>query len=352
VSFDVRRGQFSLHDRKRTLAVRVPIHIDMSVCKPFAGTCVTYGRCIPRYEVTASIDKELRDGELPPLHLEQRLLQGCQIGIDVTPMITAVVEEQLVRAQSDAQGQIPRLSPLLRMATRSVDLPLEVAPELCLDVAPKKLSWLAPSLDANWLSTGASLDVALVPVDCQAELPVPKVPPLENSTKKKKPRVRLPERVSTAAIERGLAEVLAQSKGDELSVRVQSITPGKDGLLLELELQGSYCGTILLPTRTTMTEGSLSLVPFDIEETGLEPSLHGQLHRRLSAPLPLALPGRDLAGSLPGLLSALLPLLEAQIGEKISLTLPEPDRSYAQPLADGVQITHVLEGPVTVESSL
>jgi hypothetical protein len=79
VSYSIRRSRLALTQNQTTLALSTTLNGEVHVCKPFAGACIPYGVCEPRWEVTGKLTREFNTlTELLP-ELDVKLTKGCTL---------------------------------------------------------------------------------------------------------------------------------------------------------------------------------------------------------------------------------------------------------------------------------
>jgi hypothetical protein len=79
VSYSIRRSRLALTQDQATLSLSTTLNGEAHVCKPFAGACITYGVCEPRWDVTGKLARKFDTlTELLP-ELEVELTKGCTL---------------------------------------------------------------------------------------------------------------------------------------------------------------------------------------------------------------------------------------------------------------------------------
>lgn len=346
VTYAVRRGRVSLDAGEHGFSLRVPVDIDLSVCKPLGSLCITYGRCAPSYDITATVPAGLRsNGELPEVHLARTLRRGCTIGIDVTPHVTRVVDEQLARVQGQIRRDAPRLAPELDALLEELRTPIPVSSEACIGFLPTRLLADEPRLDGDDLVWSVGLSAETFPTSCQQRLAAPKHPGFRRKERPKTPHLDVPELLATddvlAALRTHLARAQDHGTGAILSVEVLSLTPSGESLLAEMHIAGANCGRVFVELRPQVRQDRLALALASVVGPELPKATLAALKEQLAGPLPLpiATAGWMTSGEPELLLAAANAIIADEADLQLSLRGPKRAAIRARVASQGVLLT-------------
>jgi hypothetical protein len=321
VSYRVTRGQPKLRASGGQLVATLPVQIDLSLCKPFGSLCIGYGSCTPAYEVKASWDLTLSaQHELPDVRLTQKVTKRCSIGLDVTDHVTGVVKEQLRGVEAQLEGRIPPLAPWVDRAIVELTRPSMLAVGQCIAFAPTEVLLAGPVTNSERVTFGVGLSGAMTEAACDAPPhPGRGLPVRRPEHSADPPRLQLRQHFPAEAVRTALAGATARASTSSLRLTLREHILTRSGVLLELELGGSACGTVWVEVQLGVDGEHVSIDAAHVHEGDHLPVRAAEIEASLVGPL-------DLPSRAPRWVSDLAieertDILGTLLGEKTELDL-------------------------------
>lgn len=252
VTYVVKRGGFDVKLDGDRLRVSTPISADVEVCKPLGPFCPTYGRCAPQLLSTASLPIVLgKDYEVGASQVSVSLTKPCVIaGMDVSPEIRKMANQQAGGVQRRINGSVPPLRPSVEAGWKQLFVPVALGASTCLRITPDRLAQAWPTLHDGTLSARIAVSGALrvdQPCDLKtAETPTPLPALVVDDELPKDVALELPMQISWAETSSELSRSLKADASKPLrvsQVRAHGTTiDGKGTLALDVTIEGSTCG--------------------------------------------------------------------------------------------------------------
>lgn len=361
-TFTVTRGTPKLVSAGEKLEVRVPIHADISVCKPIGSMCLKYGSCSPELLARFSVDPTLGENyELAPPQGKIAATKKCVIGLDVTDQLESIARKEVAQVEREIADKWPRLLPHIKRGFAELSRPIEVATDQCLEIAPSAVLYRTPTIEGKgkdaYLVAAVGLRGTLIPApSCTAELSKKKrTSPEVVKSPPDTSELWFPEIVPFDEAKAGLIASIEGAKDENLSVQVLESVFSKERVALHLDVKGAACGRVWITAEPKIVEGTNALGLSNIElvaapekkpkpESGTRASLRALLEKSARIPLtgPPAL-GETTEGVLRLALKGVLPE-----GMNFTLTPPEIGAPEVSGTTDGLYVAYPIRAKVTV----
>jgi len=278
-TYRVTRGRPRLINRGKALELQVPIDANIAVCKPFAGTCIRYGRCKPsflaRFTFPTSPDARLN---VPAPRGSIRATKRCIIGLDVTKrlvveVVVEVVLEKMARSElrvveAQIRKQWPQLRPLISEGFAELRHPFPISSQGCATLRPSGLAYVPPSIEKS--SKGSALVGALglsgklLPTkDCHAPVRSARIPKAKSTDlSKAETTVWVPHHYSDEELFDFFSASFSGSWGGAKTndLRVEKLQIGAEKVALHLRASGDVCGPLIATGSIALSEDGKELV--------------------------------------------------------------------------------------------
>lgn len=272
VTYDVSRGGFSFGVKGDRLLVSTPVHVNVSVCKPFGPLCPTYGRCTPKLSATASVPLALgSDYRIDKSAASYSIVEGCSIvGMDVTSKIRGIADARIGDVRARIDRAIPDVTPHARQLVELLSTPRPLG-DGCATIAIQRVEQAKPRIADGVLSLRA-VGHGLLSVTEAGCLPAAKtaLPAIE---KLAEGAVVSPESVVATSLDIPYAELSRQlneraktvSLAGGTTLREVTVRGGERDqqpiLLVGVTLEGATCGTVYASARVdpSLTDRTLRL---------------------------------------------------------------------------------------------
>lgn len=264
--FVVRRGKPVLNATKDQLEVRVPIDVEIDVCKPFAGLCVHYGHCEPAFEAVFRVSTKVgEDYALPKPQGELSATKRCVIGIDVTPQILDQAQREVDKVEAQIARRMPSVKHDAEQLWARVQAPLKLPDESCVRFEPERITYRAPAKDSGFFEASLGIEGAVVPAECGAAKETSKLGPLARAAAEDGAATAwLPTRIDTARVRDELSKTLGGAVDDENEITAVEVRPTDGKLALGVALRGAHCGTLWLTGKPVVTGDALGLAEVSV----------------------------------------------------------------------------------------
>ncbi len=356
-TFEVTRGSFALSAQPKALILSLPVSVPISVCKPFAGSCLEYGQCKPELAVTFRVPMELgAGGKAPRAQSSVSATRRCVIaGLDLTEQLLDEARPQVYKVTAEVDATLAELGRKLGAGWLAAQQPRPLGPDSCLQMAPESLGIAPLRLDAGELTTqlefSGQATLKRCPGATDAAPAARPLPALSTTTETNSDSElwltreldwqRLSQLLSGALVGHQVEQVTIHSL-----VATGALVNGQPRVVLRLAAQGESCGDVWLSARlvTDTIAGKISLA----EVTPLASPDFDVLpwKQTLESTPPLALP------ELTALLALDRRTLTAQIGSmlapefQVMMSLAEPTLSEATLGPDGLRFALHTQGPL------
>jgi len=354
VTYRVTRGKPKLRGADGRLTATLPVNIELSLCKPFGSLCIGYGSCSPAYDVKASWDLTLgADHELPDVRLSQKVTEKCSVGIDVTEHVTRVVKDQLREAEARIDQELPPLGPWVDRAIAEMTRPSLLRVGECVALAPTELLLDGPKTDGGRLTFSVGLAGTMEGTACDAPPHRGRGLPVKRA--KRDPdgaRLELREHLPTEKLAEPLASVVKAASSAELTLSLRDYALVEGGLLLEVELSGSACGTLWISSSLGVTGDRLSLQNSKLYASALTAEQTTTIETALARPL-------DLESAVPRWLEdraieerteILGTLLAEQAELELGVQAPKVRAAHALTAEDGIWLVTELRSELILSA--
>ncbi len=254
--FIVRRGKPVLNATKDQLEVRVPIDVEIDVCKPFGGVCIRYGHCEPAFEAVFRVSTKVgEDYALPRPVGELSATKRCVIGIDVTPQILSEARREVNKVEAQIAQRMPSVKKDAEQLWARVQAPLKLPDESCVRFEPERITYRAPAKDAGFFEASLGIEGAVVPAECAAaSKDKSNLGPLaRGKTEGGAATAWLPTKIEMERVQEELSKTLSGAVDDENEIAAVEVRPTDGKLALGVTLRGAHCGTLWLTGKPVVT---------------------------------------------------------------------------------------------------
>ena len=289
VSYSVRRGGIGLALDGDRLNVRVPVQIEVEICKPLGPFCPVYGRCSPTLAAVASVPLLLGENyEIGRSKVSIAQGRSCVIaGLDAGPTIRREADREIGNVQARIDRALPDIRPGVASVWELLHHPVLLGTSTCLRIAPKQIAQARPVLSGGVLTARLSAKGRISveepctepnrPIKADALPPLQTLERLDDGVE-----LAVPMRVEWKTVSTELTRVVSEQTSTTalhaVSVEAHATRGGEHGLVaLYTTLAGPTCGGIWLlaepwfdPTTARVRMRSLRVAPGQPQVDGIE----------------------------------------------------------------------------------
>ncbi len=251
-SYTVTRGKPQVEAGRSGVDVMVPVQARIEMCKPFAGVCVTYGKCRPELETHMVLPLTLtNDLRLERARGSVKATRGCRIGIDVTPIVLSEARKALADTELRVNAELPDTRGHLQEAWSALQRPVHVDESDCARMNPDMWIYGPARQGEGVMSIALGLVGKVEPTkDCLTPGEKPARSAEFQRDVSPTSLLHVPRRLSLEEVTRGLTASLLGKVDETQSIANVEVVPTKDGHVgLGLTLEGVICGRAWLTAR-------------------------------------------------------------------------------------------------------
>lgn len=355
-TYRVTRKAPHIETTKNGLAVSVPIRADISVCKKIGSACIRYGSCQPEFLARFTVSTEIApnyDLETPKGSITAT--KRCVIGLDVTPQIERIAQQELRSVQARIARQWPRLRPDAKRAWEQMHATIPLGESACVRAAPEQVRYVQPRFSGDSASPTLSAAVGVIGKiaahdDCSKGGEIGDLPKAKVKKKApKKTRLFVPE---VLGIERAKDELAASlegpwGEGGQLETLAAEISGNR--VALHVKSSGPVCGSLWVRGKLSHEAGAeaLHLEKLEIAGSASDPAASALLeHVALKARISL----QSSAWFSDATLAALKLGLAAAIPDDVEFSVNGLEAGSARINAaeDGLYVLHPLSAQLVI----
>lgn len=246
-TYRVDRGRPQISADGKNLRLTLPVQANIEVCKPLGTVCLRYGQCEPSFEVEFTQSLDLGSSyKWPTPRGRVQAKKRCVIGLDVTSQITKLAEAEVKKIEKQIQKQLPPLEPLVRELLSNTLAPLPEQGSACLHMDAEKVNFSAPRKQGEQFLLGWGVEGHLARQEsCSPGKEKKKLPPLQlKSVEKEEVALWVETELLFSQWEQEINQALRGRPEERLRIMQVRVHPASSGVLFELEVRGSLCGSV------------------------------------------------------------------------------------------------------------